>query len=60
MGEVVSFADDVRLDQAWEAHREYALQLVCNPGLLLDRDFFNEMTRREDRYKRLFLASERR
>jgi hypothetical protein len=59
MGSVVSFSDDVRLDQAWESYREQAVKLVCNPGLLLDRDFHEELTRRRDRFDRMFLAADR-
>lgn len=59
MGQVVPFAPAVQADEAWKDYIEYAARAVNNPALLLERPFFNEMTRREDRYKRAFLASER-
>lgn len=59
MGEVVTFAPAVQADAFWTEYVEYAARAVNNPQLLLDRAFFNEMARREDRYKRAFLASER-
>jgi hypothetical protein len=53
MGSVVSFSDDVRLDQAWESLREHNMRLLCNPGLIVDRAFVEEHIRRQDHYTRL-------
>lgn len=55
----VSLTAEARSTLAWHEYHALAEQAVRDPRLLLKRDFFDELTRCEERYKRLMLAAER-
>lgn len=58
MGQVIQLVSERAVDAAWEELRHHSVRLVDNPRLLLDRDFVEEHTRLERRFKRLFLMQE--
>lgn len=57
MGAVIDMFGDV--DQAWERYTEYARALSNDPAKLTDRAFHEEFARRYERWRVLFLRSER-
>lgn len=57
--QIIELHSEANLDQAWRDYQVMAARAVADSKLLLDREFFDEMTRREDRYKRLLIAQER-
>jgi hypothetical protein len=59
MGEVLTFASDMAVDRAWDAYADMAKRLLDDPKLLIDREFREELARRDDRWRKLFLAQER-
>ena len=59
MGAVIDLASPATVDRAWSAYTELARELSNNPAKLTDRSFHEEFARRYDRWRRLFLKSER-
>lgn len=55
MGEVVDLVTDARVDEAWRQYAEEARRLAADPMLLFDRAFNEELTRRHERWRKLFL-----
>ena len=55
---VVELASVERVDQAWQLYADKAAELVDNPHLLCDRGFNEELARRHERWKRVFLIQE--
>lgn len=55
---VVPLASEQAVDQAWEVYREMAVRLMTDPQLRLDRSFNEELTRRHEKWKRLFLIQD--
>lgn len=58
MGAVVQLVTEDAVDRAWTAYCDYARRLAAQPSLLCDRPFYEEMTRRHERWRRLFLLQE--
>lgn len=58
--QVIPIVSDDALDRAWAEYADYAREVVDDPRLLVDRKFFQEFTRRPNRWRRLFLVSEAR
>jgi len=56
---VVPLVTQATLTEAWEMYAEQARQVADDPRLLFDKGFNEELARRHDRWRRLFLASER-
>lgn len=46
------------VNTAWEAYALIAGQVVDNPRLLIDRGWFEEFTRRQRHFQKLFVALE--
>lgn len=59
MGELVTFSDEVRLDQAWERYATHIAQAVDEPRLMLNRVYVEKQIDLFERFKRAYLASER-
>jgi hypothetical protein len=58
MGQVIHLATEGAVDAAWTAYVEKAVLLAANPGLLCDRQFNEDLTRRHERWRRLFMLQE--
>lgn len=58
MGAVIQLATEQSVDQAWNAYAEWARRLSDDHSLLADRSFNEEMARRHERWKRLFITQE--
>lgn len=56
--EIIKFASRARVDEAWGCYVEMARKLAAEPSLLSDRAFHEEMTRRHDKWRKLFLIME--
>lgn len=52
------FASEAEVDRAWGCYIEKARLLFENPALICDRQFQEEVTRRHERWKKLFLRQE--
>lgn len=56
---VVQLASEERVDAAWDAYASMAARLSDDPKLLCDREFNQELARRHEHWKRLFMMGER-
>lgn len=56
--EVIRLVTRERVEKAWAEFVEYAREIVDDPRLLTDRRFYQEFTRRHERWKKLFMAME--
>lgn len=56
---VVEIASDDRVTEAWNLYADKARQIRSDPTLLADREFNEELARRHDRWRKLFLIGER-
>ena len=59
MAEVIAIASQERVDRAWVEYAAKASELQHDHRLLCDRAFNEELARLHERWKRLFLASDR-
>lgn len=60
MGQVIQLVSEGAVDAAWSSYTEKAVLLADNPALLCDRRFNEELTRRHERWRKLFLLQEAR
>lgn len=58
-GNVIELADRATVDSAWESYAELARRIRDDQTLLFDRAFNEELARRHDRWRRLFLIGDR-
>ena len=56
---VIELASEAAVDAAWNAYAEFAVRIADNQALLWDREFNRELARRHERWKALFIMSER-
>jgi hypothetical protein len=56
--QILSLASEAAVDSAWQSYVEEAARLADDPRLLCDRAFNEELTRRHERWRRLFLMQE--
>lgn len=59
MGQLIILASESAVDGAWTDYAREAARLADNPRLLCDRAFNEELTRRHERWRRLFLMQDR-
>lgn len=56
--EVIELVSAARVEEAWDSYVEMARRLASQPSLLCDREFNEEITRRHERWRKLFMAGE--
>jgi hypothetical protein len=56
--QILAFASDDAVNRAWNSYAEHGRKLLDDPRLLIDREFREELARRDDRWRKLFLARE--
>jgi hypothetical protein len=56
--QVIELVTEQRVDEAWCEYSACAIRLRDDPGLLFDRTFNEEMARKHEKWKRLFLRME--
>lgn len=59
VGQVFHITSPQSVDEAWEAYASMARRLSDDSALLFDRGFNEELARRHDRWRKLFLMGER-
>lgn len=57
--QIIPICDQSAVDFAWTEYAALAERAIAEPKLLTDRKFFEEFTRKEARFKQLFMARER-
>lgn len=56
---IIELGNVESVDTAWERYAEMARQIASDHTLLFDRTFNEELARRHERWKRLFMLGER-
>ena len=56
---VIPISSEQRVEDAWEAYAEMARRISDDATLLFDRPFNEELARRHERWRRLFLIGDR-
>lgn len=58
-GNVIQIASESSVSEAWEAYAEMARRISSDSTLLFDRPFNEELARRHEKWRKLFLFGER-
>lgn len=53
---ILTFPTQRAVDEAWEALHDLHSEVVDDPRILLNRDFYQRLTEAEARFKALYLA----
>ncbi|MDB5584289.1 MAG: hypothetical protein JWR80_9465 [Bradyrhizobium sp.] len=56
--QIIDLVSEQRVDQAWESYAEFARRLSDDHTLISDRGFNEEMARRHERWRKLFMMQE--
>ena len=59
MATLLHLTEQSRVDEAWEAYASLARKIAEDASLLSDRSFNQDLARKHERWRRLFLIQER-